>query len=144
MRQIYIVNATQVVVSENHPEGAYSTVSGFPKTYDSRNYNASTQNPDGNPERAFEVAQAEFLKQRSDFLLANNRAMWTVTFGRADGKQLDQASKGAFPYVAPQPEPQPEPEPEPEVEPEEEPTPEHEEEPTPEHEEEPTPEPEEA
>ena len=30
MRQIYIVNATQVVTSETHPEGVYSTVSGYP------------------------------------------------------------------------------------------------------------------
>ena len=45
MRQIYIVNATQVVVSEAHPEGLFSVVSGYPKTFDSRNYNATEQNP---------------------------------------------------------------------------------------------------
>lgn len=28
MRQLYIVTATQVVASEAHPEGMYSTVSG--------------------------------------------------------------------------------------------------------------------
>lgn len=28
MRNIYIVNATQVVTSESHPEGMYSTISG--------------------------------------------------------------------------------------------------------------------
>ena len=106
MRNIYIVNATQVVVSENHPEGVFSVITGFPKTFDSRNYDATEQNPDGNAERAFEVAKAEFLKQQSDLLIANNRAMWTVTFGRADGRQFDSASKGGFPDVTPQPEPE--------------------------------------
>lgn len=119
MRNIYIVNATQVVVSENHPEGLFSTISGFPKTFDSRSYNATEQNPDGDAERAFEVAKAEFLKEQSDLLIANNRAMWTVTLSRADGRQFDFASKGGFPYVAPPVEPEPTPEPTPDVEPEE-------------------------
>ena len=119
MRNIYIVNATHVVVSENHPEGVFSTINGFPKTFDSRNYNATEQNPDGDAERAFEVAQAEFFKQRSDLLLANNRAMWTVTLSRADGRQFEFATKGGFPDVTPQPEPEPEPESTPDVEPEE-------------------------
>ena len=114
MRNIYIVNATHVVVSENHPEGVFSTISGFPKTFDSRNYNATEQNLDGDAERAFEVAKAEFLKQQSDLLLANNRAMWTVTLSRADGRQFDFASKGEFPVVVPEPEPEPEPDVEPE------------------------------
>lgn len=104
MRQIYIVNATQVVVSESHPEGMFSVVSGYPKNFDSRNYNATEQNPDGDPERAYDVAQAEFFSKQSDFLIANNRAMWTVTFERADGRQIAQASKGAFPTPEPTPE----------------------------------------
>ena len=104
MRQIYIVNATQVVVSESHPEGMYSVVSGYPKTFDSRNYNATEQNPDGDSERAFDVAKADFLSQQSSFLTANNRAMWAVTLGRADGRQMDFATKGAFPDVTPVPE----------------------------------------
>lgn len=36
MRQIYIVNAEQIVTSESHPEVLYSVMSGYPKTYDSR------------------------------------------------------------------------------------------------------------
>ena len=51
MRNIYIVDATQVVVSENHPEGMFSHISGYPKTFDSRNYNATELNPDGDPEK---------------------------------------------------------------------------------------------
>ena len=41
MRQIYIVNATQYVISESHPEGVFSTMPDYPKTFDSRNYPAA-------------------------------------------------------------------------------------------------------
>ena len=47
MRNIFIVNATQVVTSASHPEGLYSVVSGYPKTFDSRSYNATEQTPNG-------------------------------------------------------------------------------------------------
>ena len=63
MRQIYIVNATQVVVSESHPEGAYSVVSGYPKTFDSRNYNATEENPDGDLNKALRVAKSDYFTQ---------------------------------------------------------------------------------
>lgn len=105
MRQIYIVNASQVVTSENHPEGLYSTVPDYPKQYDSRNYNATEQNPNGDESRALEVAQAEFHSRVSAFLNANNRAMWTVTVTRADGREIMRESRGAFPDMTP-PEPE--------------------------------------
>jgi hypothetical protein len=108
MRQIYIVNATQVVTSESHPEGVYSTVPDYPKQYDSRNYNATEQNPNGDESRALEVAQAEFHSRVSAFLSANNRAMWAVTVTRADGREIMRESRGAFPDMTPQPEPEPE------------------------------------
>ncbi len=108
MRQIYIVNAAQVVVSESHPEGLYSTVPDYPKQYDSRNYNATTENPNGDESRALEVAQAEFHSRVSAFLTAANRAMWTVTVTRADGREIMRESRGAFPGMTPQPEPEPE------------------------------------
>lgn len=103
MRNIYVVNATQVVVSASHPEGVYSNVTGFPKTFDSRNYNATEQNPDGDTERAYEVAEVEFHAQWAEFLRSTTRAMWAVTFERADGRQISQASKGAFPDMTPAP-----------------------------------------
>lgn len=112
MRNIYIVNATQVVVSESHPEGVYSTLPDYPKQFDSRNYNATEVNPNGDEARALEVAQAEFYSRVSAFLSANNRAMWTVTLTRADGRQIMRESRGAFPDMTP---PQPEPEPESEI-----------------------------
>ena len=114
MRNIFIVNATQVVTSENHPEGVYSVMQGYPKTFDSRNYNATAENPNGDPARALEVAKAEYLSRVSANLLADNRAMWTVTLTGADGRQVLRESKGAFPVMEPEPE-----EPDEETEPEE-------------------------
>lgn len=108
MRQIYIVNASQVVTSESHPEGMFSVVQDYPKQYDSRNYNSTEQNPNGDESRALEVAQAEFHSRVSAFLSANNRAMWTVTVTRADGREIMRESRGAFPDLTPQPEPEPE------------------------------------
>lgn len=112
MRNIFTVNATQVVVSESHPEGIMSTVDGYPKNYDSRNYNATEENPNGDESRALDVAKAEFYSRVSAFLTANNRAMWTVTMTRADGRQIMRESVGAFPDMTHVPEPEPEPEPE--------------------------------
>jgi hypothetical protein len=112
MRNIFIVNATQVVVSESHPEGVYSTLPDYPKQFDSRSYNATEANPNGDEQRVLEVAQAEFYSRVSAFLAANSttRAMWTVTLTRADGRQIMRESRGAFPDMTPQPEPEPEPE----------------------------------
>jgi hypothetical protein len=104
MRNIYTVNATQVVVSESHPEGMYSVIQGYPKTYDSRNYEATEQNPNGNEALALIVARAEFADRVKQLSLAHNRAMWTVTLDRADGRQIMRETFGAFPDMTPQPE----------------------------------------
>lgn len=108
MRNIFIVNATQVVVSESHPEGIFSVVPEYPRQFDSRSYNATEENPNGDEARALEVAEAEFHSRVSAFLNANNRAMWTVTVTRADGRTIMSQSKGAFPDMTPAPEPEPE------------------------------------
>ena len=109
MRNIYIVNATQVNVSQANPQGVYSVLEGYPKTFDSRNYNATEANPNGDEARALDVAKAEFYSRVSAFLSANNRAMWTVTLSRADGRQIMRESVGAFQDMTPVPEPEPEP-----------------------------------
>lgn len=101
MRQLYIVNATHVVVSDSHPEGVYSVVSGYPKTFDSRNYDVTEENPNGNAEKALRMAKAEYLSRLSAFYSADNRAMWTVTLERADGKMMLSESFGAFPVMTP-------------------------------------------
>ena len=108
MRNVYIVNATQVVVSESHPEGIFSTMQGYPKTYDSRSY-------DGDTERALNAARAEYYSRLSAIYVGSaNRVMATVTLERAGGRQMMRESIGGFPEVQPQPEPEPE---EPENEP---------------------------
>ncbi|MBR4232322.1 MAG: hypothetical protein IKR95_03845 [Oscillospiraceae bacterium] len=116
MRQIYIVNATQVVTSETHPEGAYSTVSGYPKTFDSRNYDSSETNPNGNEVRALQVAKSEYFSRLSTMYASNTptRVMSVVTLSRADGRQIMVERIGDFPDMTPTPEPEPEPEPTPE------------------------------
>jgi len=110
MRNIFIVDATQVVTSDAHPEGVYSTLPDYPKQYDSRSYNATEANPNGDEARALEVAQSEFYSRVSAFLAASStsRVMWTVTLTRADGRQIMRESRGAFPDMTPEPEPEPE------------------------------------
>lgn len=111
MRQIYKVDATQVVVSEAHPEGLYSVISGYPKQYDSRNYNASDGNPNGDEEAALRAAKAEYFSRLSAFYVGSpTRVMATVTLTRVDGKQIMHENLGAFPDMTPEPEPTPEPE----------------------------------
>ena len=100
-RNIYIVNATQVVTSENHPEGLYSVISGYPKTFDSNNYNDST-------DAALRAAKAEYYSRLSANYAANNRAMTTVTLMQANGQLIIRDSEGGFPVIEPETEEEPE------------------------------------
>lgn len=112
MRNIFIVNATQVVTSESHPEGLFSVVSGYPKTFDSRAYPASDGNPNGDEEKALSMAKSAYLAQLSaNYANANPaRVMMVVTLERADGRQIMRESIGEFPDMTPVPDPTPEPE----------------------------------
>lgn len=106
MRNIYIVNATQVVTSESHPEGLFSVMSGYPKTYDSRNYDATEENPNGNEEKALNSAKSEYFSRLSAMYVGSaTRVMSTVTLERADGRQIMRECIGAFPDMTPVPEP---------------------------------------
>ena len=107
-RQIYIVNATQVVTSEANPQGVYSAVTGYPIRRDSRDYEVTEQNPNGNADLALIVAQADYANAVQALSIAHNRAGWAVTLERWDGVQLARKSFGAFPDMTPQPEPEPE------------------------------------
>lgn len=107
-RNIFIVNATQVVVSESHPEGMFSVVSGYPKTFDSRNYNATEENPNGDEEKALRMAKSEYLSRLSANYASDNRAMSTVTLMMANGRTIMSECIGAFPDMTPVPEPEPE------------------------------------
>ena len=104
MRNIYIVNATQVVTSESHPEGLYSTVSGYPKTYDSRSYDSTEQNPNGDTDAALRAAKAEYYSRLSaNYAGSATRVMATVTLEQADGRQIMREYIGAFPDMTPAP-----------------------------------------
>lgn len=101
MRNVFIVNATQVVASENHPEGLFSVMSGYPKTFDSRSYNATPENPDGDEDKALQMAKSEYFSRLSANYASSNRAMTTVTLEMANGQQIMRDSIGAFPIVTP-------------------------------------------
>ena len=116
MRNIYIVTAQQIVISESNPQGVLSNVTNYPMPFDSRNYKATADNPNGDEEIALMAAQAEYSDEIVRLATADSpsRVAWSVSIVRAsDGKQLYLKSFGAFPDMTPQPEPE---------EPEEEPT----------------------
>jgi hypothetical protein len=107
MRNIYIVNATQVVTSETHPEGIYSVMSGYPKTFDSRSYDATEENPNGNEEKALNAAKSEYFSRLSAMYVGSaTRVMATVTLERADGRTIMRECIGTFPDMTPVPEPE--------------------------------------
>lgn len=110
MRNIFIVSATQVVTSDSHPEGLFSVVSGYPKTFDSRSYNATEQNPNGDEAAALNAAKSEYYSRLSAIYSGSAaRVMATVTLDTAAGRNVLHESIGAFPDMTP---PAPEPEPE--------------------------------
>lgn len=107
-REIYTVYATQIVTSETHPEGAKSNVAGYPKDFDSRDYEPTTENPNGNQEIALIAARADFWAQVRTLRTANNpkRVMWTVKLERADGREIEREPYGAMPDMTPPPPPE--------------------------------------
>ena len=108
MRNLYIVNAYQVVISDSHPEGLFSTMSGYPKTFDSRSYPAADGNPNGDEAAALNAAKSDFYSRLSAIYVGSpTRVMATVTLERADGRQVMRESIGAFPDMTPEP-PEPE------------------------------------
>lgn len=97
IRQIYEVYAK--VVDAN---GAYNTLSNYPKTFDSRAYS-------GDLDKTFKRAKAEYLDTLSALLKRDDRQLQTVMLMTADGKQIMRENIGA---IAPDPDPEPTPEPE--------------------------------
>ena len=81
-RQIYIVNA--MIVDAN---GTFNALSGYPKTFDSRNY--------GNDiDKAQRRAEGEFSEAWGAMCKRDDRQMQTVTLMTADGFMLDKKSSG--------------------------------------------------
>lgn len=97
-RNIIIVNATQVITSDANPYGLFSTVSGFPKVFDSGN--------DGDIEANMKTAKSAYYAQLSaNYANTNpNRVMTTVTLEMANGQQILSESIGAIPVPEPIPE----------------------------------------
>lgn len=112
LRQIYTVNAIQIVTSESNPYGVKSAISGYPIDYDSRNYEATAENPNGNSEIALICAKADFQDRVKQLATAQNpnRVMWCVTIEQADGRQIMREKWGSMPDMTPVPEPEAEPE----------------------------------
>lgn len=108
MRNIFIVNAKQIVVSDAHPEGTLSDVSNYPMLFDSRSFNVTTENPNGDAEIALLSAQSEYSAEIVRLATAGNpnRIGWAVSIIRAsDGKMVALKSFGGFPDMTPHPEP---------------------------------------
>ena len=105
VRTIYEVYAK--VVDAN---GNYSTLNGYPKTFDSRNYN-------GDLDKTLRRAQGEFADTWGAMCKRDDRQVQTVILLNAAGQIIDRKTAGA---IAADPDPEPEVEPEPE-EPAEEP-----------------------
>lgn len=104
MRNIYTVNATQVVISDLHPEGLFSVISGYPKTYDSRSYPAADGNPNGDTDKALAAAKSEYFSRLSaNYAGSANRVMSIVTLEQADGRTIMRESIGNFPDMTPAP-----------------------------------------
>ena len=108
LRNIYTVNATQVVISDRNPQGLYSVIDGYPKNFDSRNYDATEENPNGNTDKALNAAKSEYFDRLSKIYVGSDtRVMATVTLSQADGKIIIRDSIGAFPDMTPAPAPEP-------------------------------------
>lgn len=94
-RNIIVVNATQVVTSEAHPEGLFSVITDFPKTFDSVNYNDDV-------EATMKAAKVAYYDQLSKNYSYTNRAMTTVTLETASGQQILRECIGEFPNTTPE------------------------------------------
>lgn len=92
-RTIIIVNATQVVTSESHPEGIFSVMSGFPKVFDS--------GEGGDIEQNMKTAKAAYYDQLSKNYANTNpaRVMTTVTLEMASGEQILRECIGGLPVT---------------------------------------------
>ena len=107
-RNIFIVNATQVVISDSHTEGLFSVVSGYPKTFDSRSYPASNGNPNGDSDKALAAAKSEYYSRLSaNYAGSATRVMSTVTLETAQGRTIISECIGAFPDMTPEPNEEP-------------------------------------
>ena len=90
MRNIFIVNA--FIVDSN---GTYNVLSGYPKTFDSRNYQDDIA-------KARKRADGEFAEVWGAFCKRDDRLIQTVTLTNIHGELLDRKSMGDFPTAEPE------------------------------------------
>lgn len=83
-RQIFIVNAH--IVDAN---GTYNVLSGYPKTFDSANYQNDI-------DKAQRRAEGDFSECWGAFCKRDDRMIQTVTLTTVDGFQLDRKTFGKF------------------------------------------------
>ena len=110
-RENYKVFATQIVISESNPQGVLSDIPGYPKSFDSRSYKATAENPNGERDIALLAAQADFKTEALALSTADspNRVGWVVYIIRtSDGERTDRKAWGGYPDMTPAPEPEPE------------------------------------
>ena len=93
-RNVFTVMATQV---DSH--GVFSTVSGFPKRFDSDSYN-------GDVDKALRRAKSAYHARLTDTYASDSLQMSTVTLSEANGNTLMIETEGQI--VSPTPEPEPE------------------------------------
>ena len=98
MRSIF-----EVYVKVVDANGAYNTLSGYPKVFDSNSY-------DDDSDKTLKRAKSEYHNTLSAMLKRDDRQIQTVMLLTAKGRIIMAESIGDFP-----PDPEPEPEPEPEV-----------------------------
>ena len=87
MRQIFIVNA--FVVDAN---GTFNNLSGYPKTFDSKNY----QNDIGKTQRR---AEGDMSETWGAMCKVDTRQIQTVTLSTVDGFQIEKKTCGQFNYL---------------------------------------------
>ena len=84
-RQIFIVDA--YVVDAN---GTFNNYTGYPKTFDSKNYN-------GDIDKAQRRAEGDFSETWGAMCKVDVRQIQTVALRTVDGFQLEKKSVGQFP-----------------------------------------------
>ena len=91
-RNVFTVMATQV--SSN---GQYSTVTGFPKRFDSDSYN-------GDVDKALRRAKSAYHARLMDTYASDALQMSTVTLSEANGNIIMNETEGQIVTPAPEPE----------------------------------------
>jgi len=87
MRQIFIVNA--FVVDAN---GTFNNLSGYPKTFDSKNYQNDI-------EKTQRRAEGDMSETWGAMCKVDTRQIQTVTLSTVDGFQIEKRTFGQFNYL---------------------------------------------